>query len=49
LFLEALNQLAKDKDLLQNCRENARTSIARYDHKEVNKQWKAFIERLNEK
>ncbi len=42
-FKNALNQLAKDKVLLQKYRENAQTSVARYDHKEVNKLWKAFI------
>ena len=48
-FKDALNQLAKDEDLLQNYRDNAKASIARYDHQEVNKLWKAFIESLKEK
>ncbi|WP_143469376.1 glycosyltransferase [Leeuwenhoekiella nanhaiensis] len=43
-FKNALNQLAGDTDLLNQYRENAQASIARYDHQEVNKLWKAFIE-----
>ncbi len=47
-FKNALNKMAGEEDLLNEYRKNAQFSVARYDHKEVNKLWKAFIDNLKE-